>query len=374
MTTDLNNPGPGLHAVVIGVNLYRHLKGGGDTERPQFERLTQLVSPVHSALRLGRWLMNERVDVTSPLRSLQVLVTSPQDNAADLVAAGVACVAPTMENVKNAFLDLMRRGNEFPANKLLVYFCGHGLSFSGTDTLLTEDFASNEWDSFEHAVNVDYLLGGMSHCAAGSQLFLFDSCRVDGKLFPPVPARFGQPIINLERLQSVDSKQVSIWASNVGHRATGYKDGRPSVFSEAVIAALLGAAARRERSRYLINTSRMKEAIDAYVRARAQGVRQVTELRSTTFDFAIAELQNPPIVPVTVRCLDDSFLPDAQFSYWSHPRRQGDIALQSRAPADVPWHVDIAMGLYDFDAHFAGSDQPYTLNEQVEPPYSHVTF
>ncbi|MGU7884617.1 hypothetical protein ACV22Y_32770 [Burkholderia sp. AW50-3] len=374
MTKKLDQPGPGLHALVIGVNLYRHLDGGGGAERLKFKGLAQLLSPVHSALHLARWLTNERVDATSPLRSLQVLVTSPQDNATDLLSAGVPCVAPTMANIKDAFFQLMRRGSEFTENKLLVYFCGHGLSFAGTDTLLTEDFGANEWDDFEHAVNVDYLLGGMSHCKAGSQLFLFDSCRVDGKIFPPVPRSFGEPIINLERLQSVDAKQVSIWAANVGQRAIGYKDGRPSVFSEGVIAALRGAAARRERSRYLINTSRMKEAIDAYVRARARGIKQITELRNTTYDFAIAELQNPPIIPVTVHCQDEAVLPDAEFSCWSYPRKPGEEALQSRAPENVPWHVDIAMGLYDFDARFVAQNRVDTRNEEVEPPYSHVTF
>ncbi|MBB5427474.1 hypothetical protein HDG40_005653 [Paraburkholderia sp. JPY158] len=374
MTTQLNVPGAGLHAVVIGVNRYLHLNNGGAAERVQYHGMNQLESPVPSALRLARWLMNGRVDASAPLRTLRVLVTNPERCAPDLLDADVPCVPPVFNNIRESVFDLMHKGNEDPENKLLFYFCGHGLSYSGTDTLLAEDFGSNEWDHFQHAINVDYLLGGMSNCKAQSQLYLFDACRTDGRVYPPAPAKFGDAIVNLERLESVDAKQVSLWASNVGNRAMGYRDGRPSVFAEAVLASLLGAAARKERNGYRISTSRLKEAIDAYVRERAPRARQVTDLRSTTLDFTIAELQNLPVVPVTVRCDDESIRGPAQFSYWSHPKRDGDAALDTRELADAPWHIDVAAGLYDFAAEFADADLRYMLSEEIAPPYAHVYF
>ncbi|WP_192499580.1 caspase family protein [Burkholderia cepacia] len=374
MTTQLEVPGPGMHALVIGVNHYTHLSGGSGEERRQYRGIGQLSSAVPSALRIARWLLAGRVDTETPLRSLQVLVNSPDEDLSDLRDAGVNCAVPTFDNIEQALISFKQLGDEHAENKLLLYFCGHGLSYSGIDTLLAENFGSHEFNHFRNAINVDLLLGGMTNCKAGSQLYLFDACRSDGDQFPPRPGSFGNVIINQTQLNSIDAKQVSIWASAPGTRAFGYRDGRPSVFAEAVLAALRGAAARRERSKYRIFTSRLKEAIDIYVKERAPRIRQVTDLRSSTLDFTIADLEDPPIVPITVCCADTSALNSTAFAYWLHPRNHGDPALAARAPQDSPWHVDVAAGLYEFVADAGDPDRRYTLSEDIAPPYVNVNF
>lgn len=361
---------PTLHALVIGVGHYPHLEDGGKTERKEYSGMGQLASPPVSARKVVDWLLHERDSADCPLGSLEILVSSPDIfglPTPDDVEVRVA--APTMSNLRAAVGRWKRSAEKHPDNRSLFYFCGHGLSAGFDDTLLLEDFGRSSLNPFAGAVNVAGFLAAMKTSKVQNQLYFFDACRVE-RLY--TQQQYGDSLVGPQAAYSGQANQVSLWASSPMREARGYKDGRASVFAEAVIAALQGAAAERVRGRYQVSTSSLKRAIDAYVGARAPGARQVVDLRSVTIDFPLGDLSEP-VIPVTVRCRTETLNRDATFSYWRSPRLEDSEAVETRERGhDGPWHTQVALGKYFFGAEFHDATGYTEGEEDAYPPYLHV--
>ena len=365
---------PTLHALVIGVGHYPHFEGGGRTERREYVGMRQLTSPVISAHKVVDWLLHERDSADYPLGSLEVLVSSPEHfGIPSPDGTKMRVSAPTMSNLRAAVGRWKRAAEKHPDNQSLFYFCGHGLSAGFNDTLLLEDFGRRSQNHFAGAINVPGFLAAMQTSKVPNQLYFFDACMVDGSGRLQPFQQYGDSLVGPQEAYSGQAKQVSLWASSPMRAARGYLDGRASVFAEAVIAALRGAAAERVRGHFQVSTSSLKRAIDTYVRTRAPEARQVVDLRSMTIDFPLGDLLEP-VIPVTVRCHTETLNRDAIFSYWRSPRIEGSEAVETRARGhDGPWHTQVALGKYCFGAEFDDAAD-YKGEEEAYPPYLHVEF
>jgi len=362
---------PGLHAIVIGVNNYPHLPTGtGPGKRNEYGKLNQLVSPALSAQAISSWLLNEREASQIKLRSLHLLSSSAIANAptGDIEFAHAA---PTINNVAKAIRKWKSLGDKSAENVLLFYFCGHGFRFGQTDSLLCQDFGQKTSNHFKGALDVQGLLLGMQTCNAQRQLYFFDACRTDMTDFMRQPYSCGEAVINPTGLLLQPGRQIALWASTPRNKAYGYLDGRASVFAEGVIAAFRGAAARPAGNGFEINTSRLKEAIDEYTRARGKGVDQVVHLDHAVRDFAIADLSGNPIVPVSVACRDATLHKEAKF-LCAATAAAGSCVMRRDELHEESWDFEVLMGQYDFTAHFDNNNSLIATNEQVQPPYRRV--
>lgn len=64
------------------------------------------------------------------------------------------------------------RADRDPGNRLIFYFCGHGIS-EGQDyaLLLTSDFCADDNNPLQGAIDFRRLTGGLKKCAASEQVF-----------------------------------------------------------------------------------------------------------------------------------------------------------------------------------------------------------
>src|SRR4051794_12235067 len=71
---DIERDGPGLHALLIGVSKYPHLRGGDD-EAEETYGLGQLVSPARTVRDLADLLLRDRASLSPPLKTCRLLVS-----------------------------------------------------------------------------------------------------------------------------------------------------------------------------------------------------------------------------------------------------------------------------------------------------------
>src|SRR5512145_1673321 len=121
--------GPATHAIVIGVGRYPHLPGGGGARVRRPEGMRQLTSPPISARRFAEWLISSYVYPAKPLASVALLVSEarPAPFANSRTGASTALEVPTIESLKSALLEWRQRGDAKPDQRLIFFFCGHGI-------------------------------------------------------------------------------------------------------------------------------------------------------------------------------------------------------------------------------------------------------
>ena len=134
-----------------------------------------------------------------------------------------------------------------------------------------------------------------------------------------------------------------------------------SLFTEATLRALRGAGSDNPNDEWWVNTSRLHEAVDHFMKepvfaGKVAGV-QIPAVNAMPV-FAVHRLTGPPIVPVYVGCVPQEANGTAEFIC-----RQGDAEKSRRAvgdlnPADPTgrWLLDLALGEYEFEARLAPDD------------------
>jgi hypothetical protein len=73
---------PGLHALIAGVSLYRHLPGGEGPLAAESFGLQQLSSTALSASRVCRWLLDRRAHLSVPLATCRFLASAGEGERA----------------------------------------------------------------------------------------------------------------------------------------------------------------------------------------------------------------------------------------------------------------------------------------------------
>lgn len=143
--------GPCTDALVIGVGTYPHLIGGGERTTPDHEGMQQLSSPPVSARRIAQWLVERHYYPPKPLRTVSLLVSERAEasftNQQTLQRHPVALA--TADNVVAAIKRWKARGDERPENRLLFYFCGHGIARGPEMALLLRDFGADADNSLD---------------------------------------------------------------------------------------------------------------------------------------------------------------------------------------------------------------------------------
>lgn len=123
-------PGQCSDALIIGAGAYPHLVGGEGCRTPDHEDMKQLTSPPVSARRVAGGSPSTSNTRPKPLRSVTLLLsaqaqrpfTNPKTGAEHPVGLASA------DNVTAAIKRWKARGDESADNRLLFYFCGHGIA------------------------------------------------------------------------------------------------------------------------------------------------------------------------------------------------------------------------------------------------------
>jgi hypothetical protein len=246
---------PQLHALLVGVGEYPHLVGGAEYETrpaPKTFALPQLTSPPISAAAVADWLLSQHDNPTTPLGSIELLLSpdsySPEPNAAARIglAAGAKVRVPwaSFDQIAQAAQRWYDRLDSNPLNIGVFYFCGHGLE-SGDRYLLAADFGSNPKDWTHGIINFNQTHTNMETCTAETQCYLLDACRDKPTELVDEARRFtvGKPLIGSSAGASRLRNAPYLHAAAPGDSAAGPANAK-SYFAEALIDCLNGMGAR----------------------------------------------------------------------------------------------------------------------------------
>jgi len=371
---------PRTHALVIGVGKYPHL-AGGEAPVADSDGMRQLSSPPVSARALATWLLAEYNDPQRPLGSVALLLseeqpapfTDPRTQTAHDVDVA------TIDNILAAITEWYDRGDSNVDNRLVFYFCGHGVSQGDDMALLAADIFADEHNPLNGALDFGGLMNGLKRCKASQQVFFVDACRSNSDvLIESSGTRFAgrTPLGAGARPLDLPRRfHIPYFATLAGDRSHA-RPGQVSVFTEALLKSLAGAASDDPEGDWRVNTSHLLEAIDHFMHqpqfAGAVAGVQVPSVGELPV-FVLHELADPPVVPVYVGCQHAEDNAEAEFVC-----REGGQERLRRAPGDVDeedpqseWAIELRFGNYDFEARL-GDHDVLTKSVTVRPVFRRV--
>ncbi|MBT2510546.1 caspase family protein [Streptomyces sp. ISL-98] len=367
---------PCTHALVIGVGKYPHL-AGGEAPAANPDGMKQLSSPPLSARAFATWLLDEYDNPQKPLGSLALLLSEaapgPFLNPKSATAHSVEVA--TIDNIVKAVKEWKRRGDSHDDNRLIFYFCGHGVSQGDDMTLLAADVFADEDNPLNGAFDFRQLMNGLKKCRAAQQVFFVDACRANsdvlieqfGSFAGQVPLAAGnRPAEFVRRLH------IPYYATLDGERSHARR-GQVSLFTDALLKSLRGPGSENTGSGWRVITSRLHEAIDHYMKkpqfaGAISGVQVPTVGEMPVFD--LHQLPDVPIVPVYVGCLPSEDNAVAEFTC-----RQPGRADLRRAAAEIDeedptreWSLELTFGNYEVEARISAEDVR-ARSIEARPPF-----
>lgn len=367
--------GPATHALVIGVGHYLHLPGGtGKKKFSNNEGMAQLRAPPVSAREFARWLIEKYDCPDRPLSSVTLLVSerNPEEFTCRVGDKPQSFAVPeaTMANVEEAIVAWHALGDANPEHLLLFYYCGHGISAGTELALLMSDFGEKPHAPLDGALDFRRFHRNMEECAARQQCFFVDACRVGSTLLKDNQGFAGNPIIHWAGAVANPGGQLRrgpTFFSTLSGASAYARPGKPSIFTQALIECLDGAAAADEDGPWRVKTTRLHEALDFLMLQASQDLKlpqgqipSSDNLTQVTMNTVAA-----PLVPVLVRVVPESAHAKATLRCENTERKE------KRGPKAIPWRLSVATGKYSFFADYKKKEYTVTplIDELVRPPY-----
>jgi hypothetical protein len=365
--------------MVIGIGKYPHLAGG--LEQAAFtDGMKQLSSPPVSARAFAEWLIRDYHFPPKPLASLSLLLSEevPQPfvnvKTGDSHDIAIAQIGPILTAVK----AWKARANSSPDNRLIFYFCGHGISESDDVALLAADFNGDDDNPLNQALDLRQLMLGLAKCQASEQVFFIDACRSSSDTLLSSSNMHAGQVPFLPGPRPADWPR-RLWlpyyatlAGDMSHAIPGHV----SLFTDALLRGLRGVGSDNpEDDVWRVSTSRLQEAIHHFMTqptfaGRLAGVQVPTVRELPVFD--LHQLTKLPVVPVYVGCRDPAYNQTADFCCL----RDGELCDQRPAvdadPADplAEWPVNLEFDRYNFEAKVA--NDVWSKSIQVRPTYRRI--
>ena len=362
---DQRRQGPGTHAIVVGVGGYNHLRGGISDRKleraTRYGNLGQLTSPPRSAGEFARFLESCAADWVPPLATVDLLIsTAPSDS--DPLGNGGDYERATRSAIQAAFDCWWDRCDAFSGNVAIFYFCGHGMQATN-QVLLASDFGAtgNPW---AQAFNLNKTRQAFHANQARTQVFLIDACREITTSNVEVPSPSAPPLREPEVRQPENCEHdLTIQATSRTEKAYG-NEGEVSYFTQAVLRALDGGAAKKENGKWWVRTDRIASTIGDMV--KLVGATDQRPVVSTSTPIRLRRLDFIPEVTFEFGCLPDEATGVAELMYQELPR-----GAPTRRPGRGPslWRVVVPAALYQIEARFP--DRSFMDAEDgisVEPP------
>ncbi|MGW0821312.1 caspase family protein [Streptomyces sp. NPDC002845] len=368
---------PRTHALVIGVGKYPHL-AGGESPVPDPDGMRQLSSPPVSARAFATWLLTEYHAPDKPLGSLSLLLSeerpalfvNPRTGTAHEVE--VATIDRVVEEVK----QWHDRGDSHVGNRLVFYFCGHGVSQGEDMALLAADIFGDRYNPLNGALDFSGLMNGLQQCRASEQVFFVDACRANSDvLIERSGGRFAgrTPLGAGARPRELPRRfHIPYYATLAGDRSHA-RPGQVSLFTEALLRSLAGAGSDDPEGDWRVTTPRLVTAIDHFMRqprfaGAVAGVQVPSVGELPVFD--LHQLTGPPVVPVYVGCKPEADNAQAEFVCLEagHERlRRARDDIDDMAP-ESEWAIELSCGHYDFEARL-GDHEVRTTSIMVRPVF-----
>jgi hypothetical protein len=354
----------GTHALVIGVGRYPHLVGGNDPRPDVAGGMGQLSSPPISARAFADWLLSEYRFPGKELASVALLLGEerPQPYFDPRTNVGSEVAVATINNIVEAVKSWRGRAHSNPENRLIFYFCGHGVS-DGTDmALLAADFGADDLNPMEGALDFRLLQAGLKLCAAGEQMFFVDACRTNtDTLISQWNSAGRAPLGGGRRPPELGVMLPATYYATLDGARSHARPGEVSLFSEALLRSLRGAASDDDEGKgdWRVRTGRLGDAIGHFMSrpSFAGKVAKVQHPPAATSPFEVHHLAKDPVVPVYVGCQSREENLAATFVCrrgQQEIRREPGIIVEDDDTGE--WVDMLDFGRYEFEALLAEHD------------------
>ena len=313
------------------------------------EGMGQLSSPPVSARRFAEWLIRSLDFPPKPLASVALLLSETPAPFASPRTHNRRAVAPaTGENVSMAVRQWKARGDRDPEDRLLFYFCGHGISEGPEMALLLRNYGADDDNPLAGALDFSTLHTAMDRCQARDQVFFVDACRATSDTLRGAGTHAGLvPIVPGERPGGLGGRRAPVYYSTLaGMDAYGLPNGL-SPFTKALLAGLKGGGSDDADGDWRVDTTQLQRSID-FQMSREPGARAQVPVTGNLTTFPLHHLAGKPEVPVVVSCDPGAALPRALLRCVGpgEPPRE-------RPPDSQEWELVLTAGSYDFSAEFA---------------------
>jgi hypothetical protein len=352
------SPEPGLHALIVGVSAYTHLKEGTEVPGEDHllrlsQKLGQLSGPAQSAKDMADFLVKRRDKLTKPLRSLQLLASPSATERAN----GFRETAPSLVLPANAgnLVDALKawrvRAGRSDDEVALFYFSGHGSQISRTNALLLlEDYLGGA-TIFDRTIEVDDIWCGMGISQfvakiARTQFYFIDCCRVDFQQFRGVKRKTCSPWDTEELGSDGRTAAPVFFAAGPGLPTKALPEQETTRFGKRLIHCLGGGGAVKRRNKWVVTIGQLSTALDKL--SKLENLKAGTEVDS----FEIDRWKEGETIIHTV---DETPKTSCTFRFQpSHTRKGLTLILDNFTPSPMkippelqdPHEAEIAAGVY----------------------------
>jgi hypothetical protein len=356
-------PGPaadaptGTHAFIVGVSHYPFADGPNATRVGEDSGIASLSGAAKSASDVAAWVLQEYRNPDAPLASVRLLMSPTWDEEINPYIAGLmgdTCAAPaTRDAFETEFFRFRQECKSSPENVAFVYVAGHGVQLNKRGAIiLLHDFAVAGRDVLYGAADVVGCHNAMDEDGnAHHQLWFSDACRQRmgiARRFETLSGAYRPD----EGLGRVDSTPMYL-AASTRESAFGTISGN-TIFSEALLAALRGAAAVGPDPRFCtqwhVSATKLAQYLPRKVDELLAGREtQNVDVTGRVRDMVAHQFDEPPDVDIVVH------LNPAE----AQPIPVAALLFDGREPCDIDpsWPLK-----------FRGDAGLYSLTVQVSPP------
>jgi hypothetical protein len=262
---------PRLHALVVGVGDYPHLRDGKGKRADNPMGLSQVSTPPVTAVKITKWLIGssskerERRDdhhfecADCPLGSVEVLISPEQEFPFSGSGRSRRAERARIKELEEAALKWQARCAANKENRAFFYFCGHGIA-KGTQFILPENFGDPDLDLWRNNIDFDKMRLGMRSCKIRSAVYFIDACR-------ETPF----DILNQTDVSGISLVKGSKYGDSMGCEATYYaaSQGKPahgpendvSYFGQALLKCLDGAGSSNTTGEWVVDSNSLGKAL-----------------------------------------------------------------------------------------------------------------
>lgn len=239
-------PGPGVHALVIGVSHYAHLPRHDDPPAAASWGLCSLGATALSAARIADWLRGAAT-LVQPLKTLRVLLSPTDAETASMPDWAAGVEEPSRVSVGQHVWDWHGDCQDHPHSVAFFYYAGHGFSRGRGDTnlLLTcSDLFAPMGAMLSNTVAASNVFYGMAPQSledqvARQQFFFFDCCRSYPDQMKNLDDRSVGQVLNVLVTEGVpDNRAYARWFAAPDNQAAYASIGQGTHFARAVSDAL----------------------------------------------------------------------------------------------------------------------------------------
>lgn len=346
--------GPATHAIVIGVGQYPHLIGGGRRQVADPEGMAQLTSPPVSARTLATWLIDKLRYPAKPLATVALLTSERRSKRFPNSRTGrdVPVAPATIDNIEQALTDWRRRGDAAPDQRLLLYFCGHGMGKGSDLSLLASDYGEKDLNPLDGALDFRNFLMAMEQSAAREQVYFIDACRVNSGSLLQAGQLNGRTIFQADaRRNPTTPLQAPVYYSTLAGLSAYARERKPSMFTDALLFGLNGAGATDSEGDWRVTAMRLKEALDFHLE---RALKKLGRAQVPATDNAVAmelhHLGADPTGTAIIACDPPEASRVATLAW-----EVGGVIKRRRSTDRGEWILELPVGSYEFRTDFGGS-------------------